>query len=423
MEDNRPDDIDNFFKDGLQPLRRRPSKAVWEKIERELDKDDRRIFIVRLRFALLVAACLLTLVGGLELYFHTTTKNLMVTNKKRTSGSWKSAAFINDTTGKVAKLSLPTNQIGQAGPALYSEKDREDEGFGFTETRGYLPEESSHVSVRLQSVASGFQSLALDPTQRCLMVQLSRNKKASSTVVPQPPRRWAVTGFFSSEFAGYNLTDRDSIAANGKEIDKKEKHVLSSSAMILINYRLSENWVFETGLGYSWAKSHASPTTSYAVNNNGEIKFQVNTLSGYGYVPASSSAPAQVGDSVAIEHSTTTLHYLNAPFILSYAFHFKRLTLMPGIGFSLNLLTGAALETKLTSTFYSQQDYIVKMYGIKRLNYGLLLKTELGYAIDPHWSLDMVASFKNALTPINLHTLVATYPYNLGIGAGIKYSF
>jgi hypothetical protein len=435
MEDNRPDHIDKFFKDGLQPLRQKPSKTVWENIEVELDKDDRRFFIVRLRMALLIAAALLVLVGGGELYFHKAANNALVTRYKPLPGSWKKK-MSNDSAGAtVSARGSSESARGSTGSARespprpvvarrpYGENDQERESIGPADTKGSLPVGSSRVDLSLQRVTSGPQPSAIDPTQRLLMEQLARAKKTSLSVALQRPRRWAVTGYYSNEFAGYNLSDQDSIAANGKEIDKKEKHVFSASVMVLVNYKLSENWVIQTGLGYSWAKSHASPTTSYAVNNNGEIKFQVNTLSGYGYLPASPSAPAQVGDSVVTEHSTTRLQYLNAPFILSYALHFKRLTLLPGMGFSLNLLTGATLETKLQSASYNQQDYIVKMYGLKRFSYGVLLKTELGYAVDRHWSIDMMVSFKNALTPINLHTVVATYPYNLGIGAGIRYGF
>ena len=255
------------------------------------------------------------------------------------------------------------------------------------------------------------------------MDQLARNKKASPPVALHRPRRWSVTGYYSNEFAGYNLSDQDSTAANGKDIDKKEKHVYAASAMVVVNYKLSGNWVIQTGLGYSWTKSSASPTTSYAVNNNGQIKYQVNTLSGYGYLPVSSLAPAQVGDSVVTDKSYTRLHYLNVPFVLSYAFHVKRLSLMTGAGFSINYLTGATLESKLKDASNNHQEYFVKMYGLKRLDYGILLKTELAYAIDPHWSINLAASFKNALTPINLHTVVSTYPYNLGVGAGIRYNF
>jgi Outer membrane protein beta-barrel domain len=348
-----------------------------------------------------------------------------MTSRDSSSGDLvqQSPAVIKDTAGKMVQLSLPAKQMEQAEPSRYVENDQEGGRVRVADIKDVLPAGSSRVDMPLQPIGSRAQIKTVAPAQRVLAVQPAMPKKASSLVALQRLRQWSVTAYYASELAGYSLTDQDSTAANGKEIDKKEKHVLSSSAVVLVNYQFSKHWGIETGLGYSWAKSHASPTTSYAVNNNGEIKFQVNTLSGYGYVPASSSSPAQVGDSVAVEHTTTTLHYLNAPFMLSYVLHFKKLTLMPGMGFSLNLLTGATLETRLRSASYVQQEYTVKMYGLKRLNYGMLLKTELAYAIDPHWSIDMVASFKNALTPINLHTVVATYPYNLGVGAGIKYSF
>jgi hypothetical protein len=96
---------------------------------------------------------------------------------------------------------------------------------------------------------------------------------------------------------------------------------------------------------------------------------------------------------------------------------------MAGMGFTLNLLTSAILETKLQDASYSQDEIEVKMYGLKKTNYGALVKADLQYPIYRNWSLNLVASFKNTLTPINLHTIISTYPYNLGIGLGISHSF
>jgi hypothetical protein len=111
------------------------------------------------------------------------------------------------------------------------------------------------------------------------------------------------------------------------------------------------------------------------------------------------------------------------PFIAAYKFRIRKFTVMAGIGFTLNLLTSATLETKLQGAPYSQDEVEVKMYGLKRMNYGALVKAELQYPIYRNWSLDLAASFKNTLTPINLHTVISTYPYNLGIGLGLSHTF
>jgi len=190
-----------------------------------------------------------------------------------------------------------------------------------------------------------------------------------------------------------------------------------------VNFNVSGKWILQSGFSYSWSKSLANPTTSYAVNDNGQIKFKVNTVSGYGYLPISPSVPTQVGDSVITGKSYTKLHYLTMPFIVSYKFRIRKFTVMAGMGFTLNLLTSAILETKLQDASYSQDEIEVKMYGLKKTNYGALVKADLQYPIYRNWSLNLVASFKNTLTPINLHTIISTYPYNLGIGLGISHSF
>jgi hypothetical protein len=63
------------------------------------------------------------------------------------------------------------------------------------------------------------------------------------------------------------------------------------------------------------------------------------------------------------------------------------------------------------------------MYGLRKINYGLLFKAEAKYAVRAGWSLDLMITSKNALTAINTNANYSTYPYYIGVGLGITHSF
>jgi hypothetical protein len=69
------------------------------------------------------------------------------------------------------------------------------------------------------------------------------------------------------------------------------------------------------------------------------------------------------------------------------------------------------------------QESVVAMHGLKKVNYVVLLKAELQYNINSNWGVSLIPCFKNALSPINIHSDLSTYPYNFGIGLGISHRF
>ena len=101
----------------------------------------------------------------------------------------------------------------------------------------------------------------------------------------------------------------------------------------------------------------------------------------------------------------------------------KRFSLLIGAGASFNVLTSAEIETKTYGNGVPEKEYEVNMMGLKKINYGIMVKLDLEYRLNSKIGVNIIPCFKNTLTPINLETSVAAYPYNFGIGAGITYRF
>jgi hypothetical protein len=232
--------------------------------------------------------------------------------------------------------------------------------------------------------------------------------------------RWSITPYFSQELAGYNLADHDSLGARGKEIDKKQTSLSSASAGILAGFQLTKKWLLQTGFVYAWSRGLSNPSTAYAVaDNNGNIKYQLNTISGYGYLAPASAA----GDSVKTGQVSSRLHYLSVPVIASYTFRKGRFAFLAGAGVMTNFLSGATVQSRIEGTPASQPESLVTLYGLRKVNYSLLIKTEMQFNIRATWSLNLMLTSKNTLSAINTNPHYSTYPYYMGLGLGLKHNF
>ena len=410
MEENRPDHLDKIFTDTLRSFEDRPASEVWEKIERELDGDKRRVFFPIFRPFSLVAASLISLCIALGILYHADQKtNLAHYSEVSSPRQGRPNEAVGQTNKPASRyLSYTSTSKKYVAASVLSAPDTQD--------WRPLHYDFSTVLQPLQPTAPA----AIADIPQLLPSHVDNYKKANPIHLVNQSRRWSISGYFSHELAGYNLADHDSTGAGHKEIDKKYNSLVSASAGILVGYQLTKKWLLQTGLLYSWSSSLGDPTTAYAVtDNNGNTKYLLNTVAGYGYLPSSSPA----GDSVKTDQSSSRLHYLSIPVIASYAFYNKRFTFLAGAGLIGNFLTGATVTSRIEGGPTPQPESIVTMYGLRKINYGLLFKAEAKYAVRAGWSLDLMITSKNALTAINTNANYSTYPYYIGVGLGITHSF
>ncbi len=454
MDENWLHDIDGIFRDSLQSHLDEPSQAVWDKIENQLDREDILFYKSRSRLLRRICACLLVIIFAfgshvlLHYKYGEPVKSLGIYK------GGKRVAFSPTKSGTSPSIDrtnvvLPPDadggvrsKDGLINPGVEGISIDEDPAFYHKYTFG-AEDFLSGKSVQTQEVAyrkDGFLSISpvinlQQPKSEISSFGLGKiglhadqmNDLKKITSLENLPflTRFSVTAYFSKEFAGYNLSDNnDSTGANGKEIEKKERNVFSASVGIFVSYKLKKRWIIESGLSYSWSSSILDPSESFAVkDNNGNIQFKVNTITGYGYLPSSSSAVPNVGDSVLTDKVYSNLHYLTVPLMVAYGLNLKKFTLRAGGGITFNFLTDATVETKIKGPFYDQHESVVTMKGLKKINYGIILKAELQYNMNSKWGVSLMPYFKNALSPINIRSALSTYPYNFGIALGINHRF
>ena len=452
MDKNLPDNIDELFKDSLQHFRDEPSNDIWQKIDHRLDRGNALVYKSRYRFLVWVSGCLLVLLFSLGILTLVHFKNDQ--NYHKMESHVKGGEMVGSKE-EIKNNSRPQNRIdllpSSPREKLIGKKNLNMLGLNninvslsnplsnhIKEVEKYKSKGSVRSSivkkfldVFIDSIRTGSVQLLSSKTftlkidkNKFLTDQINSIKKVTNSQRANRLDRFSFTGYFSPEFTGFKLSDNDADAADGREIKKRERHFFSASGGILINYRLNRRWNIQSGLSYSWSSSIIDPSKSYAVNDNyGNVHYRINTISGYGYLPSSSSVAPNVGDSVLTDKAHSRLHYLTIPMIVSYGFKLHRFTLLAGAGVTFNILARATVESKIHVSSNNQNESIVTLYGLKKINYGILLKTELQYQFDSNWWINLIPSFNNALGPINIHSAFSTYPYNFGIGLGISHRF
>lgn len=404
MSENLHYHVDERFRDSLQQHRSNPSGDIWNKIEDELEKENKKITILRSYRILTLALCLI-IFPGISIYKSWPEKKV----KSLTS---RSLHNISNYTKPPVQNPLNIFAEPQANnlkyhPSLLQISTRENTlaNLHFLADTGMETEISSFHIVQLN-------------TPKALVIKedfIYHDKQRLSD-------RFSVTPYFSHEFAGYNPVDDDIRGPNGKERDVQQRNVFSASAGVYFNFKVNKKWTIQSGVSYSWANSYIDSSKSYAViDYSGNIQYKLNTSTGYGYLKPNSVVPPNVGDSILTAKTYSQIHYLTIPIIMSYNISMKRFSLMVGGGVTFNIKTSGALETRTYGPGYPEKEYNVNILGLKKTNFGMILKADLEYHINSRVGINLIPSFKNTLGPINLPGASSAYPYNFGIGLGVSY--
>jgi hypothetical protein len=443
MDEHLHNHVDKLFGDSIKSYRDEPRKEVWEKIENQLDIDDMILRRSRIRSRVLLTITFFIFLAGAGTIFLNHYKPDKSSVSSFFHGNLKNIVLSNKPIGN----SLPIQSITENLIPGKKKNEANHPDFDTTSVRNKNQKSIQSLnsaistlndlnnSLNTASRVSGLHRVYLKVSET-IKTSYNINGKnlltgleASEKMIIKPEKqsfksRLSIVPYFSKEFAGYNLSDDDATEADGKEIEERERNVFSASIGIYLNYRIKKRWFIQSGLSYSWSNSNIDSSKSFAVlGNNGSVQYKFNTISGYGFLQPLPTIQPSVGDSVFTAKAYSQLHYLTVPLILSYRIPLNRFSLLIGSGVSFNFLTGATVETKIYGLNFTQDESAIPMKGLKKINYGFLLKADLEYHINSKLGIDLIPCFKNSLTPINIHSALSAYPYNFGIGAGISYRF
>lgn len=257
------------------------------------------------------------------------------------------------------------------------------------------------------------------------IIAQSKKKKTSSSFKPY----WSATAFASNDWGQYQL-DNDVHDNTGnqqdekEEINRREKHEGSYSAGVMVTRQFTKHLGLKTGLVYSNTAIGISPQEMYAAQKtDGSIAYKYITSSGYGFVKPGFGLPPAVGDSIQSTEAQHNLQMISVPLMVSYRFEKKRLSVAPAVGLSANFITSAKVKTEVKDALNKEAVTINGLDGMRNFYTGFIADVNIQYNVNNRWSLNLLPTFKYAITPITQSNVVKTFPYSFNMGAGITYKF
>ena len=189
----------------------------------------------------------------------------------------------------------------------------------------------------------------------------------------------------------------------------------------LIDYKLNNHWGLQSGLTLSSTNINTEPEIIYAQpDNTGDVKYRINTSSGYGFIlPAYSANPA-IGDSLYLVTSTHLLRYISIPLAATYSIAKSKFIFSAKAGTSINFLTKGKIETTVEKGADNSTETVNNIEGLKKLNISGLAAIGVDYTLTKRMSLAFAPTMRFALTSINKNAIVKSYPMSFGSSIGLK---
>jgi hypothetical protein len=478
MDKHLHNDIGKQFSNEINKLSQQPREHIWENIDKQLDKTDATNYkdkFTKLRKRSLLLLLLLFGISTFSIIYFNTSKNKNTpqgdmhnynaaeqktkepannnkpistdANKQQNSStnSFAPQPIADNTTAKDTIESKEEQDVFSSQKIAVIKKGRTTVKI----TNGSIEEEKTTAENDIENLKNNTPQKIADenifevpvkPTDaetNIAAIPAASKKDSLSTVINNPSSKannkkqqnnkskFTLTAFVAPDYSAYRLENDEKNSYDNKNgIEKRERSDISSSAGILLGYKIGKKVILQSGITYSSSDISIDPTKIYAEKNNaGAIKYRYNTSYGYGYLLPSFSATPAVGDSLFANGANHTLHYIGIPVIIKYKLGNKKITFHPGAGVTFNFLTKATLTTDVQDRFNSETEYISKLEGIKKFSAGLIITPEIQYHLSKKWNISVMPYFKYSLGPVNKGNVVKTYPYTFGVGIGGVFKF
>lgn len=250
---------------------------------------------------------------------------------------------------------------------------------------------------------------------------IAKNKKKDAEKLS----RFSIIPFFSPDIAWYHLQDENTNnqSNNAVDIEREEKHEFSSTYGVMADYKINKRWGLQSGITLSNTNIVTNPEIIYAQpDNTGNIKYRINTSSGYGYILPSFSSNPIAGDSLYAFTSTHSLQYIGIPMSATYRIIKNKFLFGIRAGVSANYLTKAKLETTVEKGFDNSVETVENLQGLKKIYFSGLAGIDIDFQINRKISVAFAPTFRFALNSINQNAPVKSYPMTFGSVVGLKIS-
>ena len=200
---------------------------------------------------------------------------------------------------------------------------------------------------------------------------------------------------------------------NKAYFDKRDKGAFTFAAGMLLDVKASEKISLSTGVTYS-QYSQGFSTESFHLNYTDSQNGWLYTSTGDLYFKIISTDTISQND---ILRSSIRFSYINIPLIFKYRFAKNYFV---DAGLSLNLLMNQTLN--LQAENFDGEFEATPINDLERINFILNLGIGREFSLRNKFSLVINPGINIYLTSINNDATVKSYPFTIGLQAGLKYS-
>jgi len=136
--------------------------------------------------------------------------------------------------------------------------------------------------------------------------------------------------------------------------------------------------------------------------------------------PPHGNASVQDGDTLQIKTETSeTTRFIYIPLVFQYRFGNKKLSYFVEAGGAVNLVRSNKVKVVVNDAYVENNEHD----GLKTSNYSLIFGAGVNYNFYKGLSMFLKPSIRYSITPINQNNPVNSYPYYMGVGAGLSIHF
>lgn len=470
--DKNLQNIEDLFKKGLEENEEVPSPEVWNRIDNHLDKEDTIKIKKKYRSLKNAAFLLIFLLVGLTTYIWINNSGKEIKSSLKNESAVKNNQGIENEKTKTDNINskkLSKNVIEEI-------KSKRDSLSGSVVSKQANTGNKSKVSnssflsnllqqrnntiknVVQKNTGQQKDKIALILNQFPLLQQVlgsdyfiknhknrdlkniqkispfisfsGKNSKIDGSKILQKPTfrttvqsNFFATIFFSPDIPFSQLRDEDNRYGNiiSRELEKSESASFSSTFGIYIDYEVTDKWSLQSGIKYATININKEPEIIYAEHNNaGEVKYQINTSVGKGYILPLFSNNPNVGDSLFTKSTTHSLQYIEIPITAEYYITKGKVSVSLMAGLSANILMCGKITTEVKNGNESEWEKTNEIQGLKPIYFSGITGIGLDYKIYKNLSLHFSPKISVGLNPINNESIVKSFPRTISFEIGLK---
>ncbi len=204
-------------------------------------------------------------------------------------------------------------------------------------------------------------------------------------------------------------------------IKHSERHNLSYTGGVKLNYGLNKKWSVQSGMNYTITSSKIGSKLIFADrDNNGNISFRLDCSSGYSFLLPENAQNPSAGDSLMVDDTRNTLMYMGVPLEFEYKISPGKFSISALAGGQANILLKGKTTTVFGKGTASETSASGNTQALKSTYFSTQAGIKTEYRLNKKIALTIMPSGQFGLTSINKGASVKTRSNYFSVAAGLK---